>query len=211
MLSIKKTLTALAVCSALVLGGCATTETEQQTTQEAVGVYEQFVRSAPSFEPQSVGHPEIDRLFAAVAAYAQAQYNAMKLLNESNVEGRQLHETLEAAAKAKGVPFDANFIRSANLAPADVAHLRAFYTDVESISRQQVAQSEAGQEVVAGVFKLYKQRKKIFRGMSTMEKIVVGAAFMGALSQAGYGNRCNEYFQQSLAMFENARNATGQR
>ena len=211
MLTFKKTLAALAVCGTLLLGGCATTESEPQTTQEAVGVYEQFVRSAPSFEPVRIGHPEIDRLFEAVAAYAQAQFNAMKLLNESNIEGRQLHETLEAAAKAQGVPFDANYIRSVNLAKSDVEALRAFYTDVERISRQQVAQGEAGQQIAERVFRLYKHRKEIFRGMNTMEKIIVGAAFMGAMNQAGYGLRCNAYFQQSLAMFENARNATGQR
>lgn len=71
-----------------------------------------------------------------VARFAKAQYEAMKTLFDTNPQGRQLKETLMAAAQAQNVPYDRAFVEAAKLSDADKALLKAYEAEVARLAAQ---------------------------------------------------------------------------
>lgn len=207
----KKTLTALALCSAIALTGCVSNESKTETPEQTVAVYEEFANNPPSFDVQLIGRPDIDVMTDGVARFAKAQHEAMKTLLEMNPQGRQLKETLVAAAQAQNVPYDRAFIEGANLSDTDKALLKTYEAEVARLAAQQTKQWAGAAETAIGLAAIIKQKDAVLKGMSFTQALTAGKNLMKAGTQANYALKCYDYFKQTQAAYENAIQSQGQR
>lgn len=97
MLSFKRTALALAVCTSMLIGGCAVNDQNRGGKEEVVAQsYEDFINHPPKFEAPTTDIKEVNELFTAIVKMSELQYQSLLELDQvtrNNMAGYGVYVT----------------------------------------------------------------------------------------------------------------------